>query len=374
MSARTKPLRILHLVGATEDNGGILSTIRGLASGSEPGVWEHLLWMRSSFLQTRKPHLACRYSRHALDESGSHLRLLFAAWRAWPDLQRLLATEPCAVVHAHSRGSLPLAIRLARRKQPVLFTNHAYARRTGLYRAAARVAGLRTVLLTPNHARHYRLEPQPGRVEIVSECGADRFFDAPISVRPPSAARPLQLVGIGNVVGWKKWELLLEAVHRLPAELRSRAQVTIWGPIPADRAARQYSEELRAAIQENGMQSHFRLAGPTAEVERTLARADWFVLPSTNEPCSVALIEALACGVPALVSASGGNIDIVQDHVTGAHFTPDSAESLSSRLEAILDGTLQPAPPDVIRASVAERSATVIAGRYAALYRDMMGS
>jgi len=268
---------------------------------------------------------------------------------------------------------LPLAIRLARRKQPVVFTNHAYARRTGLYRAASRVQGLRTVLLTPNHARHYGLEPQPGRIEILSECGADRFFDAPIPARPPTAARPLQFVGIGNVVGWKKWELLLDAIHRLPVELRNRIQVTIWGPIPADRAARQYSEELRAAIQENGLQPHFRLAGPTAEVERILARADWFVLPSTNEPCSVALIEALASGVPALVSASGGNTDIVEDNVTGAHFIPDSAESLSGRLESILNGTLQPAPPEVIRASVAERSATVIAGRYAALYREMMG-
>jgi glycosyltransferase involved in cell wall biosynthesis len=374
VSTSAKPFRILHLVGATEDNGGILSTLRGLASASDPDVWEHVLWTRSSFLQTRKPTLICRDSPHALDESGSHLRLLLAAWRAWPDLQRLLAAEPYAVIHAHSRGSLPLAVRLALQKRSVVFTNHAYARRTGLYRAAARVEGLRTVLLTPNHARHYGLDPEPGHIEVISECGADRFFNAPIPPRAASANRPLQFVGIGNVVGWKKWELLLDAIHRLPTALRSRVQTTIWGPIPDDRAARQYSEELRAAVEKHGLQQHFRLAGPTTEVERVLARADWFVLPSTNEPCSVALIEALASGVPSLVSASGGNLDIVQDNVTGAHFTPDSAVSLSGRLAAILDGSLQPASSEVIRASVVDRSASKIAARHAALYREMMGS
>lgn len=372
MTAPRKPNRILHLVGAAEDNGGILSTIRGLAEACDPALWEHVLWVRSSFLQTRKPQLTCRYSPNALDESQSHLRLLLAAWRSWPDLKRLLHAEPCAIVHAHSRGSLPLAAWLSRMQVPILFTNHAYANRTGLYRTAASLRGLRTVLLTPNQARHYGIEPTPGRVDVVSECGANRFFTTPILPREPLHTRPLQLVGIGNIVAWKKWDLLLDAIHRLPERLRSRIQATIWGPVPADSASRQFSEELRAAVQQYGLQSSFRLAGPTAEVDRILGRADWFVLPSTNEPCSVALIEALASGVPALVSASGGNVDIVQDGVTGAHFTPDSADSLATRLEDILGGSLRITSPDQIRASVANRSATVVAERYSAIYRDML--
>jgi glycosyltransferase involved in cell wall biosynthesis len=373
VTATRQPNRILHLVGAAEDNGGILSTIRGLADASDPAHWEHVLWVHSSFLQVRKPQLTCRYSPNALDESRSHLRLLLAAWRAWPDLRRLLRAEPYAIVHAHSRGALPLAAGLAHKQVPTLFTNHAYAKRTGLYRTAASLRGLRTVLLTPNQARHYQIQPTEGHVDIVSECGSDRFFNAPIPARAPLQGRPLQLVGIGNVVPWKKWDLLLDAIHRLPENLRSRIQATIWGPVPADSASRQYSEELRAAVLRHGLQSSFRLAGPTAEVAQILSRADWFALPSTNEPCSVALIEALASGVPALVSASGGNIDIVQDGVSGAHFTPDSAESLATRLEDILTGSLRPAPPDQIRASVIHRSATVVATHYAAIYRDMLG-
>ena len=79
-------------------------------------------------------------------------------------------------------------------------------------------------------------------------------------------------------------------------------------------------------------------------------------------------------GVPAIVSASGGNIDIVRDNVTGAHFTPDSGESLSRRLEDILHGNLRPAPPEAIRASVADRSARVVADQYTRIYREMLAS
>lgn len=374
MNPPARPRRILHLVGTAEDNGGILSSIRAIAAASDPAAWEHVLWVNSAFLQSRKPQLHCRYSPHALDETPSALRFLLAAWRAWPDLKRLLAAERFPIIHAHSRGAFPLAVRLARSGVPVLFTNHAYARRTGMYRAATRHPAFRTILLTPNQARHYGLSPQPGRVDVISEAGAERYFEEPLSPRPPLHDRPLQIVGIGNVVAWKKWDLLLDALHRLPEALRHRVQATIWGPVPADPAARQYSEELRAAIQRYGMQSHFRLAGPTSEVLQILGRADWFILPSTNEPCSVALIEALAMGVPALVSNSGGNPDIVRDGVTGALFQPDSGADLSRRLESILTGGWRPAPPGSIRESVRERAASRVARQYEALYESVLAA
>jgi glycosyltransferase involved in cell wall biosynthesis len=369
---RKAPQRVLHLVGAAEDNGGILSTIRGLSSGDEPREWDHMLWVNAAFLQTRRPQLTCRYSPHALDESRSHFRLLLAAWRSWPDLKRLLDSEPASVIHAHSRGALPLACQLARRRYPILFTNHAYARRTTLYRLAARTPGLITVLLTPAMARHYRLSPTPGHVDIIPECGGRPFFELPLPThRPHPRDGLIRIVGVGNIVAWKKWDLLVQALARIHPSLRSRVQITIWGPIPADRAARQYSEDLRSDILRLDLQNQIRLAGPSVEIDRVLSRADWFVLPSTNEPCSVSLIEALACGVPALVSASGGNVDIVRDGFNGTFFEPDSPRSLQSRLESILDHNCTLDSPAEIRASVAHHSASRVAAQYGEIYRSI---
>ncbi len=360
---------MLHLVGTSEDNGGILSTIRGLDSGGDSAVWNHLVWVNSAFIQSRRPTLSCRYSPRALDESSSHLRLLLAAWRSWPDLRHLIQAESPAVIHAHSRGSLPFACLLARHNLPVIFTNHAYARRTGLYRAAARIPGLTTVLLTPAMGRHYRIEPTPFRVHVISECGRRPFFETPLPTpKPDASSRLLRMVGVGNIVAWKKWDLLVQALHGLDPGLLNRIQITLWGPIPNDRASRQYSEELRADILRLGLQNQIRLAGPSSEVERVLSRADWFVLPSTNEPCSVALIEALACGIPALVSSSGGNVDIVQEGLSGTFFDPDSPASLRARLESILLGSCPVAPSARIRESVSHRSAPHVAAQYEEIY------
>ena len=364
----TSPRRVLHLVGAAEDNGGILSTIRGFATGGVGLGWEHVLWMNRAFVQTRQPRLECRLAEHALDETPSHLRFLTGAWRAWPELKALLERERFDVIHGHSRGALPLVWWLAKRRQPVLFTNHTYARRVGLYRHAAATPGLVSVLLTPNQARHYGIRPEAGRVEIISSCGSDRFFDRELAVRRPDPSGVVQLVGVGNIVRWKKWDLLLRAVQGLPETLRRRIRVSLWGPVPSDPDSGRFAAELEVGIRDSGLGDGFRLMGPTQDVEGVLAAADWFVLPSTNEPCSVALTEALASGVPAIASASGGNIDILEEGRTGTLFEPDSAESLRGRLVEILEGRWAPVSAQALRESVRCRSARVVSRQYAELY------
>ncbi len=368
MNAQKTRRRVLHLVGAAEDHGGILSVVRGLATGWLTGDWEHVLWMNSRFLQSRQPTLPCRYSPTALDESSSHLRLLVAAWKSWPGLARLRRSEGFDLFHAHSRGALPLAWMARRKRIPVLFTNHAYARRTGLYRAAAR-SGLPMVLLTPAMARHYGIEPTAGRCEVISECVADRYFDGTLPSREEAAPdRLLRLAGIGNIVRWKKWDVLLEAIRRLPPESRARVQATVWGPVPADVDAKRFHEDLRAAVRGHSLERQIRFAGPTPNVAEILARSDWFVLPSTNEPCSVALLEALAAGVPAIATASGGNVDLIVDGKTGTLFRADDPDSLRDALAGILDGRIRPESPAFIRESVRARSATSVAAEYRSLY------
>jgi glycogen(starch) synthase len=103
-----------------------------------------------------------------------------------------------------------------------------------------------------------------------------------------------------------------------------------------------------------------------------LRETDWFVIPSTNEPCSVALIEALALGKPALVSASGGNVDIVDPGRTGLWFAPDNPQDLSRKLRQLLSPALAMAKPRDIRLSVEARRASHVAGLYQNLYRQLI--
>lgn len=363
-------MTVLHLLGADEDTGGILSVIRNLQNATAEKGCTHTVLVNSSYKETRKPALSYRQSRYLLAESPAHLSLLARAIATIPGLLRLLRHEPVDVVHAHSRGAFPLACFLAMSGHGVVFTNHAYARRTGMYRNAVRLRHFHMVCLTPNMARHYGMALDSDRLHIISACCADRFFELPLVERRAAASdRPVvRLVGIGNIVRWKNWHLVLEAIGLLGETDRARLQFDHWGPVSSDADSQMYRNELNETVRKLGLEERCRFHGPLQDVERALSEADCFVIPSTNEPCSVALIEALAMGVPAIASASGGNVDIVQANRTGLLFEPESAMSLAECFRRVLRNEVGFGDGKALRESVRERSASSVGAKYLELY------
>lgn len=365
-------MKVLHLLGATEDNGGILSTLRGLSTASASIGITHAVWVNEAYVEKRTPALDYRRARHALDESSSHLRLAWHAWRSVADLRRLLQSEPFDILHAHTRGAFALSVLFQRQfPRPIVFTNHTYARRIGMYRWGANQHRLISVVLTPNMARHYGLTVDDTRVHCIPECCPDAFLNAPLRDpgTPKASNTPIRLLGIGNIVRWKKWNLLLEALAALPQSSRNRFHFHHWGPTPAEPDAIQFDAELKRQTTRLQLASQVTWHGSTRDVPAQLLQSEWFVLPSTNEPCSVALLEALAHGVPALVSRSGGNVDIVTPGLNGSHFDPDDAASLSRQLHQIAAGETSLARPTEIRDSVRRYSASRVAAAYGELYR-----
>ena len=55
------------------------------------------------------------------------------------------------------------------------------------------------------------------------------------------------------------------------------------------------------------------------------------------EPFGIVPLEAMACGVPVVASAVGGQIDSVVDGVTGLHVPPRDPEALAGALRGLLD-------------------------------------
>ncbi|MHB1307407.1 MAG: glycosyltransferase family 4 protein [Limisphaerales bacterium] len=360
-------MKVLHLVGAVEDNGGILSVIRSLHCANDGD--EHSVWVNARYQELRRPALVYRRTRHLVGESHSHLRLLVSSLRSLPELRALIRAEPFDVLHGHTRGAFAVSAAVAVLwRRPVLFTNHTYGTRQNMYRWGSSLRHLYVSVLTPNMARHYGLTIDGKKVCMVSECCADRFFELPLVERQPPAVRPIRLVGLGNIVRWKNWHLILESLGALPPEVRSRFEFHHWGPLPQDSDCAQYHRELGAVIERCRLADICHFHGLSLNVETPLADADFFILPSTNEPCSVALIEALALGVPAIVSASGGNVDIVQPEHTGLLFRPDDVGSLTEALHRIARREIHPASPADIRNSVRHRTANRVAAEYRTHY------
>lgn len=118
-----------------------------------------------------------------------------------------------------------------------------------------------------------------------------------------------------------------------------------------------YRENLWGFAEEAGVADIVRFAGECEDVPALLATADVFVLPSSVEPFGMSPVEAMAAGVPVVVTRTGGLAEIVTDGVDGL-------------LVAVHD-------PDAIAAAVIRicrdpelRAALVAAGRTRALDFD----
>ena len=366
-----RPVSVLHLVGSTQDDGGILTVLRH--ARDPDGRFRHVVVVHRGFQAKRQPPLDLRESRWLLAESPKHLSLFARALGVVMETRRRCRAEHWDILHAHSRGGFAAAVLLALLpgKIPIVFTNHAFARRTGMYRWAAGRRRLATVVLNPAMATHYGLTPQPGHVEIIPDCCSDEFFEGPL-VRPPGPRSRLALVGVGNLVRWKKWNLVLDALGRLPISLRQRVHFTLWGPTPADGDSQAFARELKGQVGALGLAPYVRLAGPTTRVREAVEGADVFIIPSTHEPCSVALTEALALGKPSIASASGGSVDLVKNGYNGRLFRPDDPEDLARQIAGLISGEGTTATPEQIRDSARHYSASVAWGRYHALYRRLL--
>jgi glycosyltransferase involved in cell wall biosynthesis len=115
------------------------------------------------------------------------------------------------------------------------------------------------------------------------------------------------LVTVGNVDTHKNQELLLRG---FPAIRRvwPRARWTVVGDGPDRR-------RLQALRDRTGLTDAVRFTGrlPPAEVAAVLAGCDLFVLPSLREAFGCAYLEAMAVGVPTLVSRRAGLAALVDD-------------------------------------------------------------
>lgn len=78
---------------------------------------------------------------------------------------------------------------------------------------------------------------------------------------------------------------------------------------------------------------HIRTIAPVAsrQLADLLRQHDIYIAASLHDPCSNALLEALACGLPALYAQSGGHSEIVREAGFG-YSTPESIPALLDRL------------------------------------------
>lgn len=129
-----------------------------------------------------------------------------------------------------------------------------------------------------------------------------------------------------------------------PDLLAAAAQVLAQAPHALFVAVGQgpLENEVRRRRDELGLGERFRLLGYRDDVPRVLAACDVFVLASLHEGFPVAVMEALAAGVPLVATAVGGVPDAVTDGQEGFTVPPARPDLLAKRLlQLVTDADLR---------------------------------
>ncbi|HLL88435.1 MAG TPA: glycosyltransferase, partial [Tepidisphaeraceae bacterium] len=161
-----------------------------------------------------------------------------------------------------------------------------------------------------------------------------------------NVAEPRKLLYVGRVSTEKNLPLLVEAFRKLCRERRDTA-VVVAGDGP-------YLGTMREQLQ--GLPAYFLGTCDDQTLVPLYAGADLFVFPSRTDTLGQVVMEAQACGLPAVVSGDGGPKEIVDDRVTGVVCTSTSADDWCTEIDALLH--------DDLRRERMARAATARAGRF----------
>lgn len=131
---------------------------------------------------------------------------------------------------------------------------------------------------------------------------------------------------------------------RLEQQKRVDHLVAAWPPVRAKIpdallliAGTGSQEKALQSLASDGIQ----FLGSVKDMLPYLQSADLFVLPSAAEGLSNALLEALACGLPAIATCVGGNPEVVIPNETGLLVPPDDLPALQEALISLLGNPTQ---------------------------------
>ena len=133
----------------------------------------------------------------------------------------------------------------------------------------------------------------------------------PLRNRPAPGSGPLRLLSIGRL-HWKKG---FDDGIRAVADARARG-VDVEYRIAGEGPER---EKLSFLIHELGLDGVVRLEGARTQqqIRELLGATDVLLLPSLSEGISNAVLEAMAAGLPVVVTDCGGMTEVVEDGVDG---------------------------------------------------------
>ncbi len=95
-------------------------------------------------------------------------------------------------------------------------------------------------------------------------------------------------------------------------------------------------DELKKYCREKGLESSIKFMGVVGDVLPYYGATDVFILPSSSEGVSIALLEAMSCGLPVVASNIPGNAEIIQNGKNGLLFDVENRMDCAQKIVLLL--------------------------------------
>lgn len=272
-----------------------------------------------------------------------------ANWKAYRMLKRIMDEESFDLIHCHTPvGALlgRLASLGARKKgTKVLYTAHGFHFFQGaplfnwmfFYPVEWALSYVTDVLITINKEDYTQAKKRlhAKRVEYVPGVGVDTGkFRRSLENRQDKRRE----------LGYKEEDFLILTVAEMTW---NKNHITILRALAALKEAPEFAhmhylicgrgevrETLGEQIRQLGIVDHVRFLGYRTDVPELYRCSDLFAFMPFREGLSVALMEAMSCGMPVICSRIRGNTDLIDDGVSGV-FADNTPQAVAEAIAAL---------------------------------------
>lgn len=327
-----KPLRVLHVLGEIKRSGAEVMLFAALPGFRSAAV-------EPAFLATGtvKGEFAMRFE--AADCEVLHLpfrRVPAFFWRAF----QMLRDPRWDVIHLHTeRANFYFGVIALVAGKPVIRTVHSVfrfegglRRRRAFQRRVLEALGLRHVAIgqsvLANEVSRFGIRPLLVDNWFDDAAFAPATTDARLEARRAFGVDGDRFViaSVGNCASVKNHQSLLHALARLPPEQR---------PIYLHAGIEEPDSPERRLAHALDLRDDVRFLGAVRDVPQLLRAADAFVMPSLHEGFSIAALEALGSGLPAIFTDVPGLCDL-KDRFGDITYCEPTAGSIASALQQLM--------------------------------------
>lgn len=290
-------------------------------------------------------------------------------WSLPARLRTMFRSLGADVVHTHNTRPLLYAAPAAKLADvgAVVHTRHgqrlgASRRQTMLFNLACRCVD-RVVSVSSDSNRLAQFQGLPASKLLTIHNGVDL---TPFAFREHRPDGPI--VFLGRLSAEKDVETLLAAMSLLATRLPSTSLL-----IAGDGPER---ERLQAATTARGLDDRVQFLGAVRNVSALLEQAGALVLPSISEGISLALLEAMGSGVPVIATHVGGNVEVIEDGISGTLVPPRDPAALASAIGRVFNDPIEAERRAYAARHRVEEQFDVreMMKRYESLYCSILGS